>query len=82
MTYQLVFQADGGSTSLATDDLEFTCATLGLAITGTETRTNLRPCLQGQPKIAGMIGPCYGGDNNGTPVIRYEDQATYTALSV
>ena len=82
MTYKLVFKADKGFTSLATDDLEFTCATLGLVITGTEKRTNLRPCLQGQPKIAGMIGPCYGGDDNGIPVIRYEDQATYNALSV
>ncbi|TKA93815.1 hypothetical protein FAZ78_25855 [Cereibacter changlensis] len=56
------------------------CTNLGLTITGVERRTTLRPCLQGQPKIAGMIGPCYGGEDDGVPVIRYEDAATHAAL--
>ena len=80
MPYKLVFMADGAPTAVATDDLAFACANLGLTITGVERRATLRPCLQGQPKIAGMIGPCYGGEDDGVPVIRYEDAATHAAL--
>lgn len=49
----------------------------GMAITGKETRTNLRPELQGAPKIAGLTGPMYGGPG----VIRYEDHRTYEIMS-
>ena len=42
----------------------------------------LRPELQGQPKIAGFVGPCWGGlSKTGEPIIRYEDRGTYAALS-
>ena len=48
---------------------------------GTEKRTSLRSCLMGKPKLQGFVGPCYGGERNGLPVIRYEDAETYQALS-
>ncbi|WP_435171729.1 hypothetical protein [Falsirhodobacter sp. 1013] len=80
MGYQIVQQIEGASASIITDDLHGTAANLGLEIYGIETRANLRPCLQGQPKIRGYVGPCYGGEVDGVPVIRYEDAATYREM--
>ena len=38
--------------------------------------------LQGQPKIAGFLGPFWGGlSQTGDAIIRYEDAGTYSALS-
>jgi len=42
----------------------------------------VRPELQLQPRIAGLVGPMYDGVNEaGLPVIRYEDQNSYNRLS-
>ena len=69
-------------TRIVTDDLAAWVEDMGTEITGTETRTRLRPELQGQPKIAGFVGPCWGGlSATGEPIIRYEDRGTYAALS-
>jgi prefoldin subunit 5 len=57
-------------------------AARGYQHTGDETRTVLRKELQGQPKFQGLCGPMWGGtDENGDPVIRYEDWASYEVLS-
>lgn len=73
---------DNGMSRVLTDDLAAWVEDMGTDITGIETRTNLRPELQGQPKIAGFTGPCWGGlSNAGEPIIRYEDRGTYAALS-
>ena len=54
----------------------------GIAITGTQDNPRLHPELQGHPKLSGFCGPAWGGTNEaGAPVIRYEDAATYAALS-
>lgn len=37
--------------------------------------------LHGQPIIQGLLGPMYNGTKDGQAVIRYEDAATYDALS-
>jgi hypothetical protein len=42
---------------------------------------HLRPELQLQPRITGLVGPLWDGEQGGTPVIRYEDDATYDFLS-
>ena len=56
--------------------------THGIAILGEARGPKLRDELQGQPKLAGLHGPCWGGtDRFGQPIIRYEDAATYAALS-
>jgi hypothetical protein len=41
----------------------------------------LRNELLGQPIISGLCGPMYDGHQDGVPVIRYEDQASYNLLS-
>jgi hypothetical protein len=41
----------------------------------------LRPELQLAPRIQGFCGPMYDGILNGSPVIRYEDQASNDTLS-
>jgi hypothetical protein len=47
-----------------------------------EDRACLRPCLQGQPKFNGVLGPMYDGeDAQGEPVIRYECPKAYQHLS-
>ena len=57
-------------------------AARGYQHTGDETRTVLRKELQGQPKFKGLCGPMWGGtDENGDPVIRYEDWGSYEVLS-
>ena len=38
--------------------------------------------LQGQPVFAGVLGPMWGGLQDGKPTIRYEDADTYRAMSV
>ncbi|MFJ8528608.1 hypothetical protein [Bacillus sp. NPDC094106] len=38
--------------------------------------------LQGQPRFFGLLGPMYNGVKNGVPVIRYETQVVYNALSI
>lgn len=73
---------DNGMSRVVTDDLAAWVENMGTMITGTETRASLRPELQGQPKIAGFSGPCWGGlSKTGEPIIRYEDRDTYAALS-
>ena len=81
MAEKFVQMIEGNLASLFTDSIEEAQARLGLIPNGIETRTNLRPCLQGQPKFAGVIGPCYGGTVNGVDVIRYEDAAAYRKFS-
>lgn len=49
--------------------------------TGIETNKRLRSELQGQPKIAEMIGPMWNGIRDGVPVIRYESREAYAYLS-
>lgn len=54
----------------------------GYCATGKVGGDHLRPELRGQPKFAGLLGPMWGGERNGAPLIRYEDQQTYDQLSV
>ena len=81
MAFQIVQMIDGTPATIYTDSIEEAVDRLGLTLNGVETRTNLRPCLQGQPKIAGFVGPCYGGNECGVDVIRYEDHEAYRAFS-
>lgn len=59
-----------------TKDIIATFEIRGYHYTGAETNRNLRAELHGHPKFAELIGPMWDGDG-----IRYEDQATYNALS-
>ena len=81
MAFQFVQMIAGNPATMYADTIEEAVERLGLTLNGTETRTNLRPCLQGKPRIAGFVGPCYGGNEGGVEVIRYEDQASYRAFS-
>ena len=81
MAFEIVQMIEGTPATIYVDSIEDAAKRLGLTVTGIETRTNLRPCLQGQPKIAGFVGPCYGGEVGGVDVIRYEDIQSYRAFS-
>lgn len=81
MPYDIVRMIEGQMVTTEVTDIRDAAAVLGLTVTGTEKRTSLRPCLIGKPKLFGFVGPCYGGERNGLPVIRYEDAETYKALS-
>ena len=73
---------DSGMSRVETDYLTAWVDDMGTEITGTETRANLRTELQGQPKIAGFLGPFWGGlSQTGDAITRYEDADTYSALS-
>jgi len=54
----------------------------GFQMTGHQMATHLRPELRGKAKFEGLCGPMWGGtDDNGDPIIRYEDWDTYNILS-
>jgi hypothetical protein len=44
-------------------------------------RSALRAELKDQPKIEGLLGPMYDGDQDNIAVVRYEDEATYREMS-
>ena len=45
-------------------------------------RDNVRRLeLQGQPRLKGLYGPIYDGEENGAAVIRYESPEVYKILS-
>ncbi|CAB4203434.1 hypothetical protein UFOVP1382_50 [uncultured Caudovirales phage] len=48
---------------------------------GTVTSGSLRPQLQGQPKLKGLLGPMWNGEKNGVAYVRYETQEHYNDLS-
>jgi hypothetical protein len=81
MSFQIVQMIEGVIASVYADNIEDAAHRLGLTLVGIETRRNLRPCLQGQPKIWGFVGPCYGGTVAGIDVIRYEDANVYREVS-
>lgn len=81
MAYQIVQMIEGVPATIYTDSIEDAAQRLGLTFMGIENRTTLRPCLQGKPRIAGFVGPCYGGNVDGVDVVRYEDRAAYEAFS-
>lgn len=64
-----------------TDDPEAAFAIRGFEPTGKVGGDHLRQELRGQPKFHGLLGPMYGGAHDGEPIIRYEDQRSYSTLS-
>ena len=81
-TYEFVMMTEDGLVTVYSSDVAAFAAAMKTKITGTATNPRLRTELQGQPRIAGYHGPCWGGQTyNGEPVIRYEDSAAYAALS-
>lgn len=81
-TYEVVMTTEDGLVTVYTDDLAAFAVAMDAEILGENTNPNQRPELQGQPKMFGYVGPCWGGQTaTGEPVIRYEDTAAYAALS-
>lgn len=74
MAFEIVQIIAGNAATLYADRIEEMTDVLGMTPDGTEDRKTMLPCLQGKPRFAGYIGPCYAGEVNGVPVIRYEDQ--------
>ena len=83
MAYQIVVTTEEGMTTVYPDCIEQWVEDMGTSITGISSNPRTRSELQGHPKIAGFIGPAWGGTTaQGEPIIRYEDKETYAALSV
>lgn len=83
VVFEIVTMTDDcGPCRVMTDDLVAWVEDMGTRITGIETRATLRPELQGQPRLLGFAGPCWGGQTAiGEPIIRYEDRAISAAQS-
>lgn len=83
MTFQVVVMTEEGMSAVFTDCIETWAEDNCARVTGTNHNPRNRTELQGQPKLAGFIGPCWGGTTDrGEPIIRYEDTETYAALSI
>lgn len=78
--YEIITTRNGETTKHLVTDLFTAIASLGLTVTGVETRAALRPHLRGLPRLSGFVGPCHGGERQGETVVRYEDAATYKAM--
>ena len=82
MVFEIVVMTEEGMTTIFPDCIEAWAEEMGASITGLSSNPRTRPELQGQPKIAGFNGPCWGGTTEqGEPIIRYEDAASYAELS-
>ena len=80
--FQVVTTSDEGMTAVFTEDMTAWAEDNFAEITGTHANLRNRPELQGHPKLRGYVGPCWGGYNDqGDPIIRYEDAETYAQLS-
>lgn len=83
MAYEVVVTTQTGTVVLRPACVRTWAAAAGVAITGVETSPRRRAELHGHPKLAGLMGPAWGGSRpTGEPVIRYEDAAAYAALSM
>lgn len=82
-TYEFAIHTDTNDVAtIYTDELEQFLDSFDAEVIGVETNPMRRPELHGYPKLAGYIGPCWGGlTSNGDPIIRYEDHHAYLALS-
>lgn len=82
MAFEIVVMTEEGMTTIFPDSIEAWAEEMGASISGLSSNPHTRPELQGQPKIAGFNGPCWGGTtDHGEPIIRYEDAASYAELS-
>lgn len=82
--YRLVHEVDGKLDAVDyTDaaDFEQMLAASDHPYTGTDDSLRLRHELRGKPTFAGLNGPMWGGEHNGTIVIRYETPGAYKTLS-
>jgi len=50
-------------------------------VIGIHCKDYTREELQGQPKLAGLLGPMYDEDPEGNFIARYESQPAYSILS-
>ncbi len=81
--YRLVQLVDGAwiTTDFTDDNVIPAMSVRGFEYVGPCNRKQLRPELQGQPTFSGVLGPMWGGEEIGGPVVRYECQKAYDRLS-
>lgn len=81
-TYEFVMTTeDGAEATIYSDDVAQFCDAMEVEATGVFFRKSARVELQGEPKLSGFVGPCWGGRTpSGVPIIRYEDHAAYRAM--
>jgi hypothetical protein len=80
MEYQIVQTVDGKLTlsTVKPENIGAWCEVRGFTLVGQCKRRGIRPELHGQPVFSGLLGPMYGGQG----IVRYEDPATYDAMSI
>jgi hypothetical protein len=82
-TYQFVVTTEEGPGTVYSDEVEQIAEAMDAKITGFNQNTRQREDLQGHPTLEGYVGPFWGGETEfGEPIIRYEDNAAYAALSM
>lgn len=82
-TYEFVMTTEDGQVKIHSDDVQAFSDAMDAPIIGFNNNPRQRLELQGQPKLEGYVGPCWGGKTHtGEPIIRYEDRAAYAALSL
>jgi hypothetical protein len=81
VTYKIVQKIEGRFVITCPSDIYAWAEAIGHSVYH-QPNLHWRAELQLQPRIQGFCGPMYdGSDANGTPIIRYEDQAANNSLS-
>jgi hypothetical protein len=80
--YKIVQTVEGRMVATRLTSIHAWAHANGRAVYNVARIAHLRPELQCQPHVQGLLGPMWDGLNqDGAPVIRYEDDQTYNTLS-
>jgi len=80
--YKIVQTVEGRMVATRPTSIHAWAHANGRAVYNVARVAHLRPELQCQPHVQGLLGPMWDGLNqDGAPVIRYEDDQTYNTLS-
>lgn len=82
VTFEIAVRINTDVATVYTDDLAQFIDRFAAEVVGIEADCGIRHELHGYPKIAGYVGPCWGGlTENEDPIIRYEAQAAHIDLA-
>ena len=82
VTFEIVVRINTDVATVYTDDLGQFIGSFAAEVVCIEADPDIRRELHGFPKIAGYVGPCWGGlSENDDPIIRYEDHGAHIALA-
>jgi hypothetical protein len=81
VSYRIIQMVRGRTVATRPTDIIAWAEANGRSVSWPTVSQRLRPELQQEPRIGGLCGPMYDGEENGAVVIRYEDSATNDLLS-